>query len=156
MQGATSYGRLITLAKMEVTIPTDLIRKLEKMGSKGEEIGKKMLNAGARILRAQVDSNLKKVLYTNRSNRKSYPTGALERSITIDKPKRSKNGNLYIRIYFKGKDSNGVSNGLKAAILEHGKSDQPKRPFVRSAVEQTEDEINKEMQRIFDSEISKL
>jgi len=46
------------LAKMEVTIPTDLIRKLEKMGSKGEEIGKKMLNAGARILRAQVDSNL--------------------------------------------------------------------------------------------------
>lgn len=143
------------MAKMEVTIPTDLIRKLEKMGSQGEEIGKKMLNAGARILRAQVDSNLKKVLYTNR-NRKSYPTGALERSITIDKPKRSKNGNLYIRIYFKGKDSNGVSNGLKAAILEHGKSDQPKRPFVRSAVEQTEDEINKEMQRIFDSEISKL
>lgn len=141
---------------MEVTIPTDLIRKLEKMGSKGEEIGKKMLNAGARILRAQVDSNLKKVLYINRSNRKSYPTGALERSITIDKPKRSKNGNLYIRIYFKGKDSNGVSNGLKAAILEHGKSDQPKRPFVRSAVEQTEDEINREMQRIFDSEVSRL
>jgi len=144
------------LAKMEVTIPTDLIRKLEKMGSQGEEIGKKMLNAGARILRAQVDSNLKKVLYTNRSNRKSYPTGALERSITIDKPKRNKNGNLYIRIYFKGKDSKGVSNGLKAAILEHGKSDQPKRPFVRHAVEQTEDGINREMQRIFDSEVSRL
>lgn len=141
---------------MEVTIPTDLIRKLEKMGSKGEEIGKKMLNAGARILRDQVDSNLKKILYTNRKLDQNYPTGALERSITIDKPKRNKNGNLYIRIYFKGKDSKGVSNGLKAAILEHGKSDQPKRPFVRPAVEQTEDGVNREMQRIFDSEVSRL
>ena len=144
------------MAKMEVTIPTDLIRKLEKMGSQGEEIGKKMLNAGARILRDKVDNNLKKVLYTNRSYDKSYPTGALERSITIDKPKRSKKGNLFIRIYFKGKDSKGVSNGLKAAILEHGKSNQPKRPFVRPAVEQTRDEINREMQRIFESEVSKL
>lgn len=140
---------------MEVTIPTDLIRKLEKLGNKGDEISKKMLTSGAKILHSKVDSNLKKNIYTNRDS-KDYPTGALEKSLTIDKPKENKNGNHYINIYFKGKDSKGTANSIKARAMESGTSKQQKKPFIRPAVEDTKEEVNNEMQKIFDSEIAKL
>lgn len=141
---------------MEVTIPTDLIRKLEKLGDKGDEISKKMLTSGAKILHAKVDSNLKKNLYTNRTYEEDYPTGALEKSLTIDKPKKNKSGNHSINIYFKGNDSKGVANSMKARAMESGTSRQQKKPFVRPAVEETKEEVNAEMQRIFDNEISNL
>ena len=144
------------MPKMEVTIPTDLIRKLEKMGSEGDEIGKKMLTSGAKILRDEVDQNLKKNLYTNRKPSLNYPTGALERSLTTDKVKKDKNGNQYISLYFKGKDSKDVSNNLKATVMEHGSSKQQKKPFIRPAVDKTEGLVNQEMQNIFDRENNKL
>jgi HK97 gp10 family phage protein len=144
------------MPKMEVTIPTDLIRKLERMGSQGEDIGKKMLKSGAKILYTEVDKNLKKNLYTNRKPSRHYPTGALEKSLTIDKPKKDKNGNQYISLYFKGKDSRGTSNNLKATVMEHGSSKQRKKPFVRPAVEKTKEPVNAEMQRIFEQENEKL
>lgn len=144
------------MAKFEVTLPTDLIRQLDKLGSKGDEISQKMLKAGASILYTEIDKNLKKSLYAGRRYDKNYPTGALERSLTIDKPKKDKNGNHFIRIYFKGKDSRGTPNALKAAVMEYGSSKQQKKPFIRPAERAVEKEVNAEMQRIFDEEIRRL
>ncbi len=144
------------MARLDVTLPTDLIRKLEKLGNKGDEISQKMLKTGADILHKEIDKNLKKNLYTGRTYDEDYPTGALERSLTTDKPKKNKDGNHSIRIYFKGKDSKGSPNSIKAAVMESGSSYHVKKPFVRPAVEDKEEEVNKEMQRIFDEEISKL
>lgn len=144
------------MARLDVTLPTDLIKQLEKLGSKGDEISKKMLKAGAGILHKEIDKNLKKNLYTNRTYDKDYPTGALERSLTTDKPKKNKDGNHSIRIYFKGKDSKGVSNSLKARVMESGSSYHVKKPFVRPAVEDKKEEVNAEMQKVFDEEFSKL
>lgn len=144
------------MARFEVTLPTDLIRQLDKLGSKGDEISYKMLKAGAVILRDELDKNLKKNLYSGRKYDNNYPTGALEKSLTIDKPKKDKNGNNSIRIYFKGKDSNGVPNALKAAVMEYGSSKQQKKPFIRPAEKAVEKEVNAEMQKIFDEEIRRL
>lgn len=144
------------MAKVDVEIPTDLIRKLEKLGSSGDEISKKMLKTGADIVKRKIDSNLKKNLYENRPNSKHYPTGALERSITADKPKKNKRGNHYVRIYFKGKDSKGTANAIKARAMESGTSKQQKKPFLRPAVNETKDKVNAEMQKIFDEEMKRL
>ena len=144
------------MARFEVTIQTDFIRKLENLGSKGDEISHKMLRAGAIILKGEIDNRLKKNLYEGRPYDKNYPTGALERSLTIDKPKKDKNGNNSIRIYFKGKDSKGVPNALKAAVMEYGSSKQPKKPFIRPAEKAVEKEVNAEMQKVFDEEIRRL
>ena len=144
------------MARFEVTLPPDMIRQLDKLGSKGDEISQKMLKAGAAILKDEIDKNLKKNLYSGRKYDKNYPTGALERSLTADKPKKDKNGNHYIRIYFKGKDSKGVPNALKAAVMEYGSSKQPKKPFIRPAEKAVEKEVNAEMQRVFDNEINRL
>jgi HK97 gp10 family phage protein len=143
------------MAKMTVTIPTDLIDKLEKLGQASEEISKKMLVAGAAILRDKVDKNLKRNLYSGRGYGKKYPTGALERSLTTDKPKRTKSGAMSIRLYFKGKDSKGVANGQKAMSMEYGTSKQQAKPFIRPAVASSENEVNDEMQKVFDQEVSR-
>ena len=76
------------MARFEVTLPTDMIRQLDKLGSKGDEISQNMLKAGAAILKDKIDKNLKKNLYSGRKYDKNYPTGALERS--TDKPKKIK------------------------------------------------------------------
>ena len=143
------------MAKMTVTMPTDLLDKLTKLGSPGKEIGKKMLKAGAKILKDEVDSNLKKNLYRNRAYKKDFPTGALERSLTISEPKENKSGNLATSVYFKGKDSKGVANAQKALAMEYGTSDQAAEPFIRPAIANTEDKVNSTMQDIFNEEVDK-
>lgn len=138
---------------MTITPPTDLMDKLTKLGSPGKEIGKKMLKKGAAILRDEVDSNLKKNLYRNRTYRRDFPTGALERSITMTKPKENKNGDLAISVYFKGKDDKGVANAQKAIAMEYGTSKQDAEPFIRPAVAATEDTVINAMQDVFDGEV---
>ena len=145
------------MAQADIKMPTELIQKLERLGESGDEIAKKMLRSGAQIVKDKIDSNLKKNLYyQNRPYTRDYPTGALERSITIDKPKRNKSGNHQIRVYFKGVDSKGTSNTLKARAMESGTRKQQKKPFVRPAVNETRDKVNVEMQRIFEEESNKL
>lgn len=144
------------MARFDVNLPTDLVRRLEKLGGRGDEISRKMLVSGARILKDRIDKNLKSNLYTNRKLDDDYPTGALERSVTIDKPKKDKNDNSYIRIYFKGKDDRGVPNAVKAAVMEHGSSKQQKKPFIRPAVNEADKEVNAEMQNVFNNEISNI
>jgi len=144
------------LARFEVNLPVDLVRRLEKLGSRGDEISRKMLESGARILKDKIDKNLKNSLYANRQYSDDYPTGALERSITTDKPKKDKNGNHYIRIYFKGRDDKGVPNAIKAAVMEHGSSKQQKKPFIRPAVNEADREVTAEMQTVFDQEVTKI
>lgn len=144
------------MAQADVSMPIELIYKLAKLGEVGDEIAKKMLKSGAQIVRDKIDSNLKKNLYTNRPYTRSYPTGALERSITIDKPKMNKSGNHQIRVYFKGVDSKGTSNTLKARAMESGTRKQQKKPFVRPAVNETRNKVNTEMQRVFEEEVNKL
>ncbi|WP_051571642.1 HK97-gp10 family putative phage morphogenesis protein [Ruminiclostridium cellobioparum] len=141
------------MAKMTITPPTDLMDKLTKLGFSGKEIGKKMLKKGAAILRDEVDSNLKKNLYRNRAYRKDFPTGALERSITISKPKENKNGDLSISVYFKGKDDKGVTNAQKAMAMEYGTSKQDAEPFIRPAVSSKEEKVIEAMQAVFNEEV---
>lgn len=143
------------MAKMTITPPTEFMDKLTKLGSPGKEIGKKMLKKGAAILRDEVDSNLKKNLYRNRAYRKDFPTGALERSITISKPKENKNGDLAISVYFKGKDDKGVANAQKAMAMEYGTSRQEAEPFIRPAVASTEEKVINSMQDVFNEEVEK-
>lgn len=141
------------MARMTITPPAGLMDKLTRLGSPGREIGKKMLKKGAAILRDEVDSNLKKNLYRNQAYRRDFPTGALERSITMTKPKENKNGDLAISVYFKGKDDKGVANAQKAIAMEYGTSKQDAEPFIRPAVAATEDTVINAMQDVFDGEV---
>jgi HK97 gp10 family phage protein len=65
-------------------------------------------------------------------------------------------GDWNTKIGFDGYDSKGVPNQLKARVLESGSSKQPKRPFVRPAVNATKVKAQAEMARVVDEELKKI
>lgn len=60
-------------------------------------------------------------------------TGDLKDSLALV-PFRNDNGYVYTAVEFAGYDRKGVANSLKARAYESGTSTQPKRPFIRPAV----------------------
>ena len=52
----------------------------------------------------------------------------------ISPPLQDKNGNTNVKVGFAGYDRKGTPNALKARAMESGTSTQPKKPFLRPAI----------------------
>ena len=115
------------MGKMELDMSKTFF-DINKLGNDGE-LSKKMLDESAPYVRDVLRRNLEKVIGKNLKG-KSRSTGELLSSLGISKIKKDRNGYWNIKIGFAGTDSRGVSNGLKAGVLEYGKSNQEKRPFA--------------------------
>lgn len=133
---------------MEVKGLDELALKLSQLGTQSDEIAKKAVFAGAKVVADKIRANLRGVL-----SRKG--TGDLESSLGISPIKVDKNGVVNAKIGFSGYDRKGTANQLKARVLESGSSQQRKRPFVRPAVTATKQRAQSEMQRVVDEEIKK-
>lgn len=154
------------MARLQIGSADDFMRQLEQLGAAGEEIGKKMVNAGLEVVEKKVIENYNKIPLTDRA------LGDVEKSITIKKAavKSKKNDRRIVGyVSFKGeqnvyKSSGGrilprkepVRNGEVAALIEYGRQGQPARPFLRPAVEETEEECMKVMQQTFEDEKNKI
>lgn len=112
-------------------------------------IAKKAIYEAAGIVADRIRANLKNVV-SGDSN------GDLEKSLGIAPIKEDREGNWNTKIGFDGYDRRGVPNQLKARVLESGRSNQKKRPFVRPAVRQTKAEAIKTMDRVIQEEIEKM
>ena len=145
-----------TMYKAE--LPTELMRQLEALEDNADGIFENMLDAGAEAVVPQVEKDLKRAITGE------YATGELERSLSVAK-KKFKDGTRARVISFKGvsrlqKAKNGKIYKRKtparlneiAAVLEYGKSDQPPRPFMRTAFNAKSDAIAAAMERVFDEE----
>lgn len=64
-----------------------------------------------------------------------------------------KNGFVYTQIVFPGYDSKGTPNPIKARVLESGSSKQPKRPFIRPAIQACEAQVVETMRTTLDTAI---
>ena len=117
------------MARFEFTPGDDFAIKLDKLSSGADEIAKKAVYAGAKIVADAINSNLHGVL-------SGKSTGALASSFGIASIKKDGEG-WNTRIGFDGYDSKGVPNALKARVLESGTSRMKKRPFVGPAVRAT-------------------
>lgn len=136
------------MASMTFTAPVDLIKQLEHLEKNSEGISKKALKAGAKTQKSALERTIKQVM--------KKPTGALEASIKTENPKRDKRGNLAIITGFDGYDSKGVPNDLKANVLEYGSTKQRATPFVRPAVEESEESALDAMEKVIDEEVAKF
>jgi len=148
------------MAQSKVILPTEVIKQLEALEKETDNIVDKMLDAGARAVTPEVESNLKKAVTGE------YATGELEKSIKVKKIKNKKGASRFItftgtsrlqrakngRIYKRKKPAR--LNEI-AAVLEYGKSDQPPRPFLRPAFINKDDDIAAAMERVFDEETKK-
>ena len=82
--------------------------------------------------------------------------GDLRDSMILDKF-RNDDGFVYTVVAFAGYDRNGVPNSLKARAYESGTSrGQPKRPFVRPAVNSTKATAQSMMARAFEKKIDEI
>ncbi len=115
-------------------------------------LSKKMLLSAAPYVKAIFVKNLEKAI-GKKNKGKDRSTGELLWSVGISKARKSGDGYWDVKIGVTGVDSKGVRNGLKAGILEHGKSNQPARPFAKPTARQVKANAEKIMQDIFDSEM---
>jgi hypothetical protein len=73
------------------------------------------------------------------------------------KPVQDKDGNWKLRVGIPTtKDRKGVSNALKAAVIEYGKSGQPPKPWLKPTKSASKKACIEAMKKALDKEIDKL
>lgn len=136
------------MAKMTVQGLDEYAAKLSNLGSKMPEVAKRAVKAGANPLadevRRQLENNLKG---------SKYSTGDLLDSLGVTPVKVDKNGVYNAKVGFHGYDRKGVPNALKARAMESGTSRQPKKPFLRPAVNRAKQKCLEEMGRSIDADL---
>lgn len=136
------------MARMTFKAGDDYALKLSKLATGSDEIAKKAIYAAAEIVADKIKSNLEGVL-------SEEATGELVDSFGISKIDVDSDSNWNAKIGFDGYDSEGVPNQLKARVLESGSSRQPKRPFVKPAINATKTAAQAAMAKVIDEEIEK-
>lgn len=138
------------LAKMTFKAGDEYALKLSKFATGSEEIAKKAIYEGAKIVADEIRNNLEGIL-------SEEATGELLDSFGITPIETDDQGNWNAKIGFDGYDSNGIANQLKARALESGTSKgQKKKPFVRPAINKTKKSVIAKMGEVIDQEINKL
>lgn len=137
------------LARMTFMAGDDFAIALSRLATQSDEIAKKAIFAGADIIADKIKSNLKGVI-------SQQATGVLVDSFGVTPIERDKNGDWNAKVGFDGYDEDGVANQLKARVIESGKSGQPKRPFVRPAVNATRKQVIAKMGQVVDEEIRRM
>jgi len=136
------------MARMTIRGLDEYAMKLSKLGADAPKIAKKVVMAGANPVADEIRKNLEKNLSGSK-----YSTGDLLDSFGIAPPGVDRQGNTNTKIGFEGYDRKGVPNTLKARAMESGTSTQPKRPFIRPAVNRMKKKAIDEMGKTLDSEI---
>ena len=136
------------MGKMTFTLPENTIRKMAALGDKYDGVTKAVLKEGVTPLYDIAKVNL------SASIRKG--TGDLLKSLCTTKPFQDKNNDWSIKIGCAGVDRKGVSNAMKAAVLEYGKSNQPAKPWLKPSVSKAKKACINKIQEVLDLEVSKL
>ncbi len=137
------------MARMSFDSSSDYAMKLSQLATGSEEIAKKAIFEGVKIVADQIKTNLQGVL-------SDEATGELVESFGVTPISKDNNGDWNAHVGFDGYGSDGVANQLKARVLESGSSKQHKRPFVRPAVNSTRGQVMAKMGQVIDDEIRKL
>ena len=141
------------MGRLNIRMPDDFLVKLSRLNENADKIAVKVLEAGAKPLKEKAVSNLKAVVGKN-TKYKSRSKGDLAESIGITTAKQDKDGNWNIKVGIgDSKDSKGVSNALKASVLEYGKSGQPPKPWLKTATSSSKKECIEVMKSELDKEI---
>lgn len=130
----------------------DFAINLSRLDTDIEEIAKKAIYAGAKIIADRMKINLEGVL-------SEEATGQLVNALGVT-PIKMIGGQWTAKIGFKGGsdgyDSNGVAFQLLARVMESGTSTRQKRPFVRKTMNETRKAVEVEMEKVINEEMKKL
>ena len=143
------------MAKVNVKLPEDFLKKLSSLGDRTDEVARRALTEGGEIVLTQTKSNLIAVIGKNTAC-DSRSTGQLVSALGLTRVLVDKNGNYNIKIGFDEYRKDGTSNAGVANILEYGKHNQPAKPFLKPAKNKTKNACLERMKQVIEEEINKL
>ncbi len=144
------------MARASFKMPEDFLEKLSRLNDRFDDIAPKVLKAGAKPVFDQARRNLKSRIGEG-TKYSSQSSGELLDSLEITEPVLDKNDNWRVRVGAQATlDSEGVSNALKAAVMEYGKSGQPPKPWLKPTKSKTKKACIEKMRKTLDEEIDKL
>lgn len=143
------------MAKAQMMMPEDFLKRLSRLGDRTDEISEKVLEAGGEVVLTRVKGNLAGVIGRG-TQYESRSTGELLGSLGLSSVKVDKNGNHNIKVGFAEPRSDGDSNAKIANILEYGKHGQPAKPFLKPARTSSKAACEEAMKAKFEEEVGKL
>ena len=143
------------MAKVNIKLPDEFLKKLSSLGERTDEVAKKALTEGGEIILARTRTNLIGVIGKN-TKTESRSTGQLVSSLGLSPVMVDRNGNYNIKIGFDEYRDDGSSNAGVANIIEYGKHGQPAKPFLKNAKSSSKKECEETMARKIEEEIKKL
>ena len=142
------------MAKCNIKLPEEFLRKLSSLGTRTDEVAKKALTAGGEIILAKTKENLLSVIGKD-TKYPSKSSGQLVSALGLTPVRVDRNGNYNIKIGFDEYRRDGTSNAGVANIIEYGKHGQPAKPFLAPAKKQAGKQALARMQEIIEEEIKK-
>jgi HK97 gp10 family phage protein len=143
------------VAKAEIQMPEDFLKRLSQLGAKSDEIAESVLEAGGEVMESSIRAKLQAVVGRD-TKYPSRSTGELERSLGMTKVRVDRDGNHNIKVGFAEPRADGGSNARLANILEYGKHGQPAKPFLKPAKSAAKAACEAAIKQRFDEEVSKL
>lgn len=143
------------MANVRFKLPDEMLENIAKLGNRYDSIVKVVLEEGAKPLYDTAKSNLEDSIGRD-TKQDSRSKGDLLKSIRITRPFLDKYSNWGIKVGCEGLDSKGVYNALKASALEHGKSDQIARPWLKPSWSKSKKACIEKMKQAFEAEVDKL
>lgn len=129
------------MAGFEVTGLDDLIEDLNSLDL--DRIAPLMLEAATPTLENAVQKHAAV----------HHVSGDMQSSMKASKPKKTGDGHS-VAVRPTGTDRHGVRNVDKAAYVEFGTSKQKASPFLSPAVNESEEEVCRVMQEVFEREVN--
>ena len=144
------------MARAAVKMPDDFLERISRLNHRFDDIVPRVLEKGAEPVIQKAKTNLAARIGQG-TKEPSQSTGELIASLETSKPTQDAKGDWNLRVGVPTtKDSKGVSNALKAAVLEYGKSGQPPKPWLKPTKSTTRKACAEAMEKALDKEIEKL
>ena len=124
------------MARVHIRLPNAFIDSLNAASSVLEASADEVLGAGAAVVEPRMRSNLAAAIGSN-TKKPSHSTGQLLGALGTTSVKTNSRGDHNIKVGFAENRRDGRSNALIANVLEHGRSNQPARPFLAPTRSQT-------------------
>ena len=124
------------MARVQIKLPNDFIDALDSASSLIDNCAEQVLKAGANIVEPRMRSNLSAAIDSS-TKQPSRSTGQLAKALGTAPVKVNSRGDYNVKVGFAENRDDGRANALIANVLEHGRSNQPARPFLAPTRSQT-------------------
>ena len=124
------------MARVQIRLPNKYIDALEATSRLLDTATDEVLTAGANVVEPRMRANLASAI-GRATTLPSRSTGQLLGALGVTSVKVNSRGDHNVKVGFAENRRDGRSNALIASVLEHGRSNQPARPFLAPTRSQT-------------------